>query len=632
MIRKYALPIVVVLCVSLALGLIVALVQNSDLNARSATLNDQFTSLANDFDVLAAEATSSVAMLQKPDAPSLLQPADGATFSNVAEAKLVWQWGRPLESTEYFDVRVWTEGQPANGITWTKDSSFDMTNWLFNQTPTTFFWSVAVVKQLDANSEIEQITKVGETRSFTLSRVDLSIMTVPAGFKAALWAKLPFTLPTVITFGENGTLYALGSNGQIASATVSDGGTVADRITMLYDDPNDQLDGAVGLALRDGKFYVSDAGKISILTDSDGDGSLDTLTPIITGLPTRQYTFHSNNGLAFGPDGKLYFPVGATSDHGPLREKYEASILRANPDGSDLEIFATGFRNPYDLVFTPSGDLFAGDNSPDAINNSLAYLPPEELNFIQQGKDYGFPNTFGNMPYPNSEPPLVELPTSSASSGITYYDAAMFPLAYHGLYLAQFGTGAAYPVASGVKTGQAVVLITLSPDGQGGYHGSWQVFARMRTDLGDYHPIDVTVGPDGALYVAEYMTGTIFRISYEGEADASATSLSTAPNEQIAQGEQLFLHGTDQVPACVTCHVLDGSAATGPSLVNLSANLPPQAAGMTTEDYIRQSILQPNAVIVPGYQGNIMYQNYAERLSSAQIEALVAYVGSLSQR
>ena len=395
--------------------------------------------------------------------------------------------------------------------------------------------------------------------------------------------------------------------------------------------PDDQLDGAVGMVLRDNVFYISDAGKISTLTDSDDDGLLDSLTPIVTGLPTRQHTFHSNNGLAFGPDGKLYFPVGSTTDHGPLREEYEASVLRVNPDGSDLEVFATGFRNPYDLVFTPSGDLFAGDNSPDDISATMPYLPPEELNHIQQGKDYGFPHSFGAIPDANSVPPVVELPTSSASSGITFYDADMFPMAYHGLYLAQFGSGAPYPEASGVSTGRAIVLITLEPDGNGSYRGAWQVFARMRTDLGDYHPIDVTVGSDGALYMAEYMTGTIFRITYEASAKQAAPVIAAQPNDQMAQGEQLFRHGTEQVPACITCHLLDGSTGTGPSLVQLATHLPSQVANMNLEDYIRQSIRQPNALVVPGYQANIMYQNYAERLSTAQIDALIAYVASLSQ-
>src|SRR5664279_3508179 len=132
-------------------------------------------------------------------------------------------------------------------------------------------------------------------------------------------------------------------------------------------------------------LYVSDGGRISTVTDSNGDGTLDTITPIVEGLATQQWTYHSNNGIAFGPDGKLYVGIGSTTDHGPLQAKYEASILRMNPDGSDLETFATGFRNPYDLVFSPKGDLFTSDNSPDALDATLPYLPPEEIDHVQQG-------------------------------------------------------------------------------------------------------------------------------------------------------------------------------------------------------------------------------------------------------
>src|SRR5262249_17671646 len=148
---------------------------------------------------------------------------------------------------------------------------------------------------------------------------------------------------------------------------------------------------------------------------------------------------------------------------------------------------------------------------------TMPYLPPEELDYVRQGRNYGFPTTFG-IPGPGSdtEPPVTLLLTSSASAGLTYYSADQFPSAYHGIFLAQFGSGAPYPRSVGVSTGEMVVFIPLTPTADGGYTGRWQPFARFRVEVSDYSPIDVTVGPEGALYIAEWTTSTLYRVAYVG--------------------------------------------------------------------------------------------------------------------
>ncbi|HVU10670.1 MAG TPA: c-type cytochrome, partial [Phototrophicaceae bacterium] len=337
---------------------------------------------------------------------------------------------------------------------------------------------------------------------------------------------------------------------------------------------------------------------------------------------------------------KLYIGVGSTTDHGPIRVKDEADILRMNPDGSDLEVFATGFRNPYDLVFSPQGDLFTSDNSPDSLDASLEYLPPEEIDHVQQGKNYGFPNVFG-FPPPGSDtmPPVVDLPTSSASSGITYYAADQFPDQWHGLYLAEFGTGADDSKAAGLHTGRQVIFVSLKPDGHGSYTGSWQPFAVFPDNLAmTYTPIDVTVGPDGALYIAEWNSSTIYRVTYTGstgtpEATGSTTSTSEAtesPEAAITAGEAVFKGGVPGAPACATCHTTDGTSnGIAPSLAGLSQRAGSRVAGLSAEDYVRQSILDPNAFVVPGFSSGVMFQSYAQKLTPQQIDDLIAYVLSL---
>ncbi len=572
-----------------------------------------------------AATESALATERARQSPTLLAPDANAVFDNAAAVKLSWNWYRPLADDEVFDLRVWRTGDPANGITWTKDQSFDLQDWLLYQQAGEFNWSVDVVqRQEDGSGEV--ISDAAPTQQFTMSVIDMKLMTVPPGFSVAYYGKLPFKQPTVVTFGPDGAMYALSVEGDVARLSDDNGDHFAENVKAIYTDSANQLDHAVGMAFHDNVLYISDGGRISTLTDSNGDGILDTLHPIVTGLPSQLWTFHSNNGIAFGPDNKLYVGVGSTTDHGPLRVKYEASILRMNPDGSDLETFATGFRNPYDLAFSPKGELFTADNSPDHLDSTLAYLPPEEVDYVQQGKDYGFPTQFG---FPDSAsttmPPVVDLFTSSASAGITYQDSAAFPPEYHGLFLAQFGTGADAPVAAGLHTGRQVVFVALTPDGKGGYRGTWQPFATFNTDLGAYTPIDVTVGPDGALYIAEWQSATVYRVTYTGSAATPEPTLSPA-----AVGEQIFRNGVDGAPACISCHSLDPSQNTpAPSLVGLADRAGSRVPGLSAEDYVRQSIMTPNAYVVPSYGAGLMFQNYANVLTTDQINDLIAYVLTL---
>ncbi|MBI1281628.1 MAG: c-type cytochrome [Anaerolineaceae bacterium] len=577
-------------------------------------------------------------------APTLVSPDSDSVFDNIAEVKLVWSWIRPLAEDEVYDLRVWAEGADHNGIARTQDSQFDLTNWLLDRKPGKYYWTVVVVKKDSAGSPEDELSNTPAEYSFTLSKYDMNIMDLPEGFQSKLYARLPITQPTVVTFDSSGAMIVLALDGHIVKMTDEDHDGYAETSTMLFDDPGDKVNYAVGLAFHDGKTYVSDAGRISIVSDSDGDGKLDSIQPIIEGLPTWKHTFHSNNGIVFGPDNKLYVGIGATTDHGPLQDKYEASILRMNPDGSDVEVFATGFRNPYDLTFSPKGELFTADNSPDEPDDTLAYLPPEELDFVQQGKNYGFPYVYGvagNIGEYTG--PVTDFYTSSASSGLVYYSADQFPPAYHdGIFVAQFGTGAAFPKQLALQNGQMVVFVTLTADGKGGYTGKWQPFARFRTDLAVYNPIDVTVGPDGALYVMEWNTGTVYRVTYSGNEQIEATSEATteaaastsadANSDLVAQGETIFRSGANGAPACITCHLLEnGATGVGPSLLGISEIAGSRVSGLSAEDYIRQSILRPNDYVVEGYASGLMYQNYAGQLQTSDVDALVAYVLSLKK-
>ncbi len=480
------------------------------------------------------------------------------------------------------------------------------------------------------------------------------IIELPPGFESDLYAApTEVSQPTVIAFGPDNKLYLLSLNGSIFVFEDGDNDHYAETVRRVFSDPSsdsrrvqlglaaDSLVHAVGMAFHENILYVSDSGRISRLTDADDDGILDTLTPVVEGLVSLRMAGNSNNGIAFGPDGKLYVGVGATTDHGPIQEPMEAAILRMNPDGSDLEDFATGLRNPYDLTFSPDGDLFTADNNPGQLDKSLRYIPPEELDHIREGRDYGFPSFFGYPPLGSgTEPPVTEFFPSVASAGLVYYAANQFPEHYrNGIFVAQWGTGSESSLSRGLDNGHMVVFVTLQKTDDGTYRGDWEEFARFNSGEQVFRPIDVTVGPDGALYVAEFMTSRIFRITYTGNEQRGSSPIVSSPSisttetnmDVLALGESLFLDGVEGAPACVSCHSLDRERqGLGPSLYDLRNADPLRTGELNITDYIRQAILEPNAYIARGYNADYMFQNYADYLTSEQVEALVGFVLSLS--
>jgi glucose/arabinose dehydrogenase len=214
---------------------------------------------------------------------------------------------------------------------------------------------------------------------------------------------------------------------------------------------------------------------------------------------------HSANGIAFGPDGYGYVAVGARADHGEILggpndgeqdelHPFEASILRFSPDGTQVEVYARGLRNSFDIAWDAKGRLFAADNMPD-------FGPPEEFNLVEPGGEHGYPWYDCDACFPAPDdlslvPPIHTFVAHSAPTGVTAYLDDDFPGYFDSLFVTLWS---AFPEA------QRIVWF-----GPGGVETT--TFA-----TGFAAPIDLTVGPDGALYVADWATGIIFRIAYVGE-------------------------------------------------------------------------------------------------------------------
>ncbi len=232
-------------------------------------------------------------------------------------------------------------------------------------------------------------------------------------------------------------------------------------------------------------------------------------------FPTDEH--HGWKFIAFGQDGKLYVPVGAPCNVCERSDPRYASIMRMNPDGSDLEVFARGVRNTVGFDWHPvTKELWFTDNGRDWMGDNT---PPDELNRAPgKGLNFGFPYCHGrsisdpefglNHPCREFVPPELELGPHVASLGMRFYTGKMFPEAYRNqIFIAEHGSW-----NRTIPVGYRITLARIENNRAVKY----EVFAEgwLRTFLAWGRPVDVLVMPDGALLVSDDKAGAVYRISY----------------------------------------------------------------------------------------------------------------------
>jgi glucose/arabinose dehydrogenase len=326
----------------------------------------------------------------------------------------------------------------------------------------------------------------------------------PPGFRVEEFAKLGIA-PTSICVGEDGTVFVAGfaglayQNGVVVRLEKSEAGALARERTVA-----DYLNRPHGIAVWGGDLYVSRAGQFSKavggrivqqdtgcvtrLRDLDGDGVFDHYEDVISGLPGAQQPdgLHQNNAVVFDRRGRLYVGVGVTSDHGPVTHEYSGAILRSLPDGSELEVFASGLRNPFGLAFGPRGELFCTDND-------AAVETGDELNHVRQGLHYGHPYDAADRQtkVAGIEKPLL---TFESAQGIAYVPPKAWPAPYDdSLYVANFATGQIRRVrvkANGDRLAASDEPFVSLPD-----------------------IVALAVAPDGAMFACSYSTRKVYRIT-----------------------------------------------------------------------------------------------------------------------
>lgn len=339
-------------------------------------------------------------------------------------------------------------------------------------------------------------------------------LTLPQGFHAAVYAD---QVPTArgMTLGDKGTVFVGSmSAGKVYALTDTDHDGRADKVRVIASD----LRMPVGVAFHDGDLYVSAVDRIVVLRDIEQHLDDPPAPEVVTDkLPSKRH--HGWRFIAFGPDDRLYVPIGAPCNICDPDAPF-AGLLSMKADGSDVKTVARGIRNTVGFDWQPgSGKLWFTDNGRDMLGDDQ---PDDELNRIDHaGAHFGYPYCHaGDISDPeygkghscdDYVPPVLKLGAHVAALGMRFYTGEMFPSRYDGaIFIAEHGSW-----NRSSKVGYRVMAVRVKGDKVvdekpfiTGFEKDEKVWGR---------PVDVQPLADGSLLVSDDKAGAIYRVTHGGD-------------------------------------------------------------------------------------------------------------------
>lgn len=338
---------------------------------------------------------------------------------------------------------------------------------------------------------------------------------VPEGFEISIYAEgvknarsMVYSPGGVLFVGtrDKGDVYAIVDRDKDFKADTIY--TIAKKLRM----PN-------GVAFKDGDLYVAEVSRV--LKFSDIENNL--ATPPVPQVIYEEYPTERHHGwkyIAFGPDGKLYVPVGAPCNICESEDEIFNTITRINPDGTNMEIIQKGVRNTVGFDWHPqTGELWFTDNGRDWMGDDQPFC---ELNRAEKdGLHFGYPYCHqGNLAdpefgqkFPCSDfvSPARNLGAHVAPLGMEFYTGNQYPEDYKGqIFIAEHGSWNRTK-----KSGYRVMMAKLRGNEVVDYIPFATGWLNESNDEVSGRPVDVEMLPDGSLLVSDDFADMIYRISYK---------------------------------------------------------------------------------------------------------------------
>ena len=322
------------------------------------------------------------------------------------------------------------------------------------------------------------------------------MVVVPQGYRAERYAE-GLAQPTALAFGPDGRLYVALLSGEIV-VIAGPGATPQNYISGL--------ERPLGLVWRNADLYIMSQGTLSVFPNSGVMAG--KRRDLLSNIPTAGM---QNNNLVLGADDWLYVGIGSLCDHCQPDNQISGQIRRLRPDGSGWQTYATGLRNAFGLTVAPDGTLWGTDNGREGLPSGL---PPEELNRIVAGGDYGWPRCYGNR-IPDLQsggtaqncaktiPPVATFPAHASPVGLVFYTGDAFAPDDNGALFV--GLAGSWDRSAGV--GRRIMRVRLHRDAPA-ETSDWST--------GWGRPVGLINTPDGALLIADLDRGTITRIVWAG--------------------------------------------------------------------------------------------------------------------
>lgn len=349
-------------------------------------------------------------------------------------------------------------------------------------------------------------------------QVGLKTLYAPAGFKISEYVT-GIKGARFFSFGPDDTMY-IGSNtgDSIYALRDTNGDGTADQKNII----ESKLNTPHSVYYYNGDLYLGEQNRVSVYRAIQPDGTYSKKEILVDGLPSGNKLTgggHTTRTVVIGPDGKLYVSVGSSCNVCIENDNRRATIMRYNLDGSGGEIYASGLRNTVGFVFN-DGTLWGLDMGRDQIGDDI---PPDEVNIITQGSNYGWPYCYGdqiNNPEfkekaeyckASTTAPVLGLQAHSAPLGIAFENSAAkasWPKVYqNGFFAALHGSW-----NRTVPTGYKVVWVDTKSSPMKTYNfitgwldgsGAWG------------RPVGLGFDSKGNMYVSDDKQNLVYKVSYK---------------------------------------------------------------------------------------------------------------------